>query len=134
MKVDAGNPENQHRHMETILEKTVILWGQDDVLTRAVETLLDTRNGWRVIRVVDDLNESALLQTMEQVTPDVVIVHEGAFEGNVRLLIRFVQDFPQLKIITIGLESNKMDIYNKRTVCIEKPSDFLAAIKNGISP
>lgn len=129
-----GKLGNQLIDMNTTLEKTVILWGQDDVLTIAVENLLHTGDNWKVMRISDDLDEVALAQVVEQVIPDVVIVHEGAFSGNVRLLIRFVQDYPKLKIITIGLENNKMDIYTKKTMCIKEPSDLLAAIKNGAAP
>ena len=129
-----GKPGNQLKDMDTTLEKTVILWGQDDVLTRAVENLLTTKGDWKVIRISDDLDEVTLAQVVEQVTPDVVIVHEGVFSGDMRPLIKFVQDYPKLKIITIGLENNKMDIYNKNTVCIKESSDLLAAIKNGIAP
>lgn len=129
-----GIPGNQLITMETTLEKTVILWGQDDVLTRAVENLLGAGSGWKVIRISDDLDEGTLAEVVEQVTPDVVIVHECVLSGNVRLLIRFVQDYPSLKIITIGLENNKMDIYNKKTVCIKESSDLLAAIRNDTVP
>jgi len=119
---------NQLRYMKTTLERTVILWGEDDVLTRAVENLLGTGGDWKVIRIHDDLDELSLAQMVERVTPDVLIVHEGVFNGNVRLLIKFVQDYSDLKIITIGLENNKMEIYNKKTVCIKEASDLLAAI------
>ena len=129
-----GKPGNQLKDMDTTLEKTVILWGQDDVLTRAVENLLTTKGDWKVIRISDDLDEVTLAQVVEQVTPDVVIVHEGVFSGDMRPLIKFVQDYPKLKIITIGLENNKMDIYTKKTMCIKEPSDLLAAIKIGTVP
>jgi hypothetical protein len=41
-----------------------------------------------------------------------------------------VQDHSQLKIITIGLQNNQMEIYNKKRVCIREASDLLAAIRN----
>jgi len=125
---------NHLRDMKTTLERTVIIWGEDDVLTRAVEDLLGTGGDWKVIRVNDDLDELSLAQLVERVTPDVLIVHGGVLSGNVRPLISFVQDYPQLKIITIGLENNKMEIYDKKTVCIKESSDLLAAIKNGAAP
>jgi hypothetical protein len=125
---------SERREMQPSREKTIILWGQDDVLIRAVENLLNTGGGWKVIRISDDLDEITLTQVVEEVTPDVLIVHEDAFSGDVRLLIKFVQDYSKLKIITIGLENNQMEIYNKRTVCIKQASDLLAAIKNGTVP
>lgn len=111
-------------------ERTVILWGQDDVLIRAVEDLLIPGNGWKVIRISDDWDDVALAHAMEQVTPDVLIVHEGVIASNMRLLIRFVQDYSRLKIITISLEDNQMEIYKKQTICIKEASDLLAAIRN----
>ena len=129
-----GNPGNQLRNMETPLERTIILWGQDDVLMMAIETLVGTEGGWKMVRVSDELDDVSLAQLIEQVTPDVVIVHESTLSGNVRLLIKFIQDYPNLKIITIGLENNKMDIYTKKTICIRESSDLLAAIENGTTP
>ncbi|MFT3891905.1 MAG: hypothetical protein QM730_09755 [Anaerolineales bacterium] len=117
--------------MKNTLERTVILWGEDDVLTRAVENLLTSAGTWRIIRVGDDVDELSLAQLLEEEVPEVLIVHDDVLNGNVHLLIKFVQDFSKLKIITIGLENNKMDIYNKKTVCIKKSSDFLAVIQNG---
>jgi hypothetical protein len=118
------------KDMETPKEKTIILWGQDDVLIRAVEDLLITGRGWKVIRVSDAWDDVALSQMVELVTPDVLIVHESAFASNMGMLIKFVMDHSKLKIITIGLENNKMEIYNKQTICIKKASDLLAAIEN----
>lgn len=129
-----GNLGNQLRNMEITTERTIILWGQDDVLMMAIETLLGREGGWKVVRVSDELDDVSLAQLIEQIIPDVVIVHESSLSGNVRLLIKFIQDYPQLKIITIGLENNKMDIYNKKTICIKESSDLLAAIGSGTTP
>ena len=129
-----GKPGNQLKDMDTTLEKTVILWGQDDVLIRAVENLLITGRGWKVIRICDEWDDITLAQAVGQVTPDVLIVHEDAFDTDARLLIKFVHDYPKLKIITIGLGDNQMEIYNKHTIDIKEPSDLLAAIENDTAP
>ena len=129
-----GQQGNQLIDMETTLAKTVILWGQDDVLTIAVENLLNASGDWKVIRISDDLDDVALAQLVEQVTPDVLIVHESALAGNMRLLVKFVMDYSKLKIITIGLENNQMEIYNKQTICIKEASDLLTAIENDADP
>ena len=122
---------DQLRDMKNTLERTFILWGEDDVLMRAVEVLLTVRGEWLLIRIKEDLDDLSLAQMVEEVTPDVLIVHQSALEGSVRLLIKFVQDYSKLKIITIGLENNQMEIYNKKRVCIKEASDLLAAIRDG---
>jgi hypothetical protein len=93
--------------------------------------LLINGKGWKIIRVSNDCDEATLAQMFEQVTPDVLIVHESAFAHNMRLVLQFVMDYSKLKIITIGLENNQMEIYVKQTICIKKASDLLAAIQNG---
>jgi hypothetical protein len=117
-------------HPTCDLGKTIILWGQDDVLIRAVEDLLGVETGWRLIRVSDDLNEVSLARTLADITPDVLIVHESALGSDIRPLLGFMQAHSQLKIITIGLQNNQMEIYNKKRVCIREASDLLAAISN----
>jgi hypothetical protein len=129
-----GKQGNQLIDMETTLAKTVILWGQDDVLTRAIENLLSTGSNWKVVRISDTWDDVALAQLVEQVTPDVLIVHESALTSNMCLLVKFVMDYSKLKIITIGLENNQMEIYNKQTICIKEASDLLAAIENDADP
>lgn len=121
----------QLKDMKTALDKTVILWGKDDVLTRAVEMLLTAKGEWRLVRITEDLDDLSLAQIVEEVTPDVLIVHEEVLNNNARLVVKFVRDYSKLKIITIGLDNNQMEIYSKKRVCIKEASDLLAAIKNG---
>ena len=132
MNIKQPGPKRQD--IQPYRGKTVILWGQEDVLSRAVEGLLVPECGWRMIRISDDLDESSLSYAVERITPDVLIIHEDVFRGDIRLLIKFVQDYPKLKIITIGLENNQMQIYSKKTICIKQASDLLEAIKNGVGP
>jgi hypothetical protein len=129
-----GMTGNQLRTMDTTRENTVILWGQDDVLTTAVEDLLGSGRGWKVVRVSDDLDEASLAHALESITPDVLIVHECILASNARLLIKLVQDYSRLKIVTIGLGNNRMQIFNKQTISIESASDLLVAIKPDAPP
>lgn len=116
--------------MQPSAEKTVIVWGQDDVLLRAVEDLLDTRIGWKVIRISDDWDEATLSQAMGKLTPDVLILHEGIFARDMRPLLKLVHEYSMLKVIMISLDDNQMEIYKKQTICIRQASDLLAVIQN----
>jgi hypothetical protein len=114
--------------------KTVIVWGQYDLLAEAVEHLLATRNGWKVLRVSDECDQDTLAREVERVNPEVLIIHEGALSVNGRMLIKFVQDHAKLKIITLSLENNSIEIYNKQTICINAASDLLAVIEDDADP
>ncbi|MEP7134634.1 MAG: hypothetical protein ABI904_06850 [Chloroflexota bacterium] len=114
--------------------KTVIVWGQYDLLAEAVEHLLDTRNGWKVIRVSDEWDQDTLAREVERINPEALIVHEGVLSINGRTLIKFVQDRSKLKIITLSLENNSIEIYNKQTIYINAASDLLAVIDDDADP
>ena len=114
--------------------KLAILWGYDDLLVEAVEHLLTARRGWQVIRISDEGEAETLTQQVKKVNPEVLIIHEGSFAGDVRLLIKFVQEYPQLKIITISLGDNLMKVYDKQTICIKEVSDLLSIINGNGNP
>jgi hypothetical protein len=103
-------------------------------LAEAVEHLLATRNGWKVLRVSDEYDQDTLAREVERVNPEVLIIHEGALSVNGSMLIKFVQDHSKLKIITLSLENNSVEIYNKQTICINAASDLLAVIEDDADP
>lgn len=119
---------NQLRDMESILIKTAVLWGQDDVLTRAVDNLLTADGGWKVIRLCGEADEAVLSKVMEQVTPEALIINKGSIASDAALLVNLIQAHPKLMIVTIGLEDNSMEIYNKHTIYLNKASDLLSVI------
>ena len=62
--------------------KVIILWGEDVLLLRAVELLLNTKEGWKQIRFSEDWDDDTLIREVKRVHPDVIVVHEGTFEGH----------------------------------------------------
>jgi len=129
MNALAINPEPIHGG--TARSKAVILLGQDDLLVTAVEHLFTARKGWKVIRISDTRDPEALVREVTRVDPEAVIVHQDVYFSNVRSLMRLVQDCPQLKVVTISLENNFLEVYNKQTICIKEASDLLSIIEEG---
>jgi hypothetical protein len=110
-------------------DKTIILWGQEDLLVTTVQRLLLTKKSWKVIRISDQMDEETMAREMENVNPQILIIHVDIIFRHPHLLIKFVQAYSKLKIITVSLESNVMEIYNKQTVCIKEASDLLTIIE-----
>lgn len=117
------------RTMEPTEEKTIILWGDDDLLVTAVEHVLAGRRNWKVLRVLGNCTDESLSDEISYVNPDVLIVHEGVLADDAHRLIRFVQEYPQLKIIIINLTNNLIEIYNKQTIRIKEATDLLKLIE-----
>lgn len=115
--------------MDSMNSKVIVLWGDDDsLLLKAVETLLNTGEGLMVIRFSDRLSDDDLIQNVKEAHPDIFILHEELFIGKSHLLTKFLQDFPKLKIITLNLDNNQVEIYSKQAQTIQKSSDLLSII------
>ena len=80
------------------------------------------------------MNTDTLAREVEKVNPDIVIIHQGMYSGEMRLPIKLVQDHSKLKIITISLENNLVEVYNKHTICIKEVSDLLSIIEEDADP
>lgn len=95
---------------------------------QAVASLLIKQNDWRVIRISDEASETQLVEQIQTVYPQVLIVHQDTLLGNLPLLIKFIQTCSKLKIITINLDNNGLEIFNKQTTCLKEVSDLMAII------
>ena len=112
--------------------KRIALLGGDNLLLNAVEKLLGTKEVWEVVRFSDDWDDDTLIHEVKNVCPDVFILHEGTFFEKRQLLAKFLQDFPRLKVVTINLEKNLLDVYDKQTIRINHASDLLAIIADDV--
>ena len=107
--------------------KTIILWGQEDLLTLAVKLLLLKQEGWKVIRVASEDGPDCLVQVIERAHPEAVIIYESV--DFPCLVSRLLERFPGLKLITINSANNYMEVYNKQTICIKEGSDLMSIIE-----
>jgi len=110
--------------------KVVILWKDEDVLLRAIELLLKTKAGWQVTRFADNWDENSMLQIVDEMHPDVFIVQEDILTEKMHLFTKFALGFSKLKIITLSLENNLVNIYNRSTLSIREVTDLFSIIED----
>ncbi len=108
--------------------KTALLLGPDDMLRQAVEHLITESKDWKVIGIWDEYGVDVLIKEIGRKKPDVVIVNQGDFAGELDLPIQLLENYPHLKIITVSLKSNLIEIYNKQMVSVKEASDLLSII------
>lgn len=111
------------------ISRTVILWGREDVLGKSVEFFLNKCQGWEVIRVTDQQSIEDLYQEVIKTSPEAIILNQGDSACDTRLPLRLMQSFPGLKVITVSLEDNLMEIYSKQKVCVKNVSDLLSVVE-----
>ena len=119
--------EAQHKDMNPVKPKTIILWGQDDLLSGTVESLMIARREWDVIRIYDEKNPDLLLWEVARVKPDVVIVYR--VDDCPLLTMQLLEACRQIKLITFGLENNLLNVYSKKEVMVNEASGFLSAVE-----
>ena len=110
--------------------KTVLLCGQDDILSHSVDLFLSSRKDWKVIRISSHCALKQLLKKIKNVNPDVVILHQGSHADSTNLPSHLMKDHAGLKVITISSENNSMEIYNKEQVWLKTADDLLSIIED----
>ncbi len=110
--------------------KTIILWGLEDVIGQAVEMFLSTRKGWEVLRILDTHNVDRLIDQIEQANPEVAILHLGDRCQDSELALKLIHLYPGLKVITVSLEQNLMEVYSKQEVNVNGITDLINVVEN----
>ena len=112
--------------------KTVILWGQNDLLTKAMEMFLmaGESEAWNVIKLPADQCIVALVKHVRSIQPDLVILYQANPGDDSDQLGKLIQEQPDLKMITVSLENNVMQVYSKRSITIRQVSDLLSVIED----
>ena len=108
--------------------RKIILWGRMDVLGQGVECFLGTHSDCEVIRIVED--EEALIETVKLGKPDIVILYQGNMHSD-QLPIRLMQICPAMRVITLSLENNEAEVFNRNQVQVNTLSDLYAVLNGG---
>lgn len=117
--------QSEVENMET---KKIVLWSQDDLLSSSVELFLTAQKGWHVLKISQGENFETLILEVEKVHPDVVIIQQGNHASKSYPLMKLIQDHPKLRVITVSLRNNVMEVYSKQNVLIESASDFISVV------
>ena len=110
--------------------KTIVLWGREDLLSSSVELFLTAQKGWEVISISNEEGFNALLQAVDKVHPEVVIIHQGDRSANSSLPMQLIQDYPGLKVITVNLQNNLMEVYSKQNILVKAASDLVSVVES----
>lgn len=111
--------------------RKAVLWGRDDLLAQAVGLFLESERIWDVIRVSSDGGVEHLVEEVKRKNPDVVILCQERIDDDPTLPVRLIQEQLCLKVISVGLESNLMQVHSKHSVIVRGISDLLSIAESG---
>ena len=111
------------------LTRKAILWGQESLLADSVEYFLKTGADWDVVKIANDCGVEYLIQQVERLKPAVVILCQEKDVSDTGLLMQLDQAQLCLKVVTVSMESNLLQVYSKHKVIMRDVSDLLAVVE-----
>jgi DNA-binding NarL/FixJ family response regulator len=110
--------------------KMIVIWGSENILSSSIELFLADKADWKVVRISNKEDLDALILAVEATKPDIVIIHQGCHADPTNLPLQWLQDHPAIKVITISLEDNLLDVYSKQKKKVKQASDLISVIEN----
>lgn len=106
--------------------KRVLVLESEKLLPAAVLSLLAARSEFDVTSI--GFNSFVSLKQVDHCEPDVIIMDEELVTNNITAVMRLVDRHPKVRLIVVGLEDNKLHVFDKHIVQIKNVSDFMAQI------
>ena len=110
--------------------KMIVIWDREDILSSSIKLFLAAKEDWKIVSIANKEGLEALRLAVETAQPDIVIIHEGCQSGPANLPMQLLQDYPTIKVITISLENNLMEIFSKQKILVKQVSDLIGAIED----
>jgi phosphoribosylanthranilate isomerase len=110
--------------------KMIVVWGGEDILSLSIELFLAAKQDWKVVRISNKKDLDAVILAVETTQPDIVIIHHECIKDQTNSALQLLQRHPAIKVITISLENNVMDVYSKKKILVKQVSDLITVIEN----
>jgi len=110
-------------------EKTAIVIGKENLLGYVVEQLLDSVKNWKTIRMTEDVDKKVSVTDIKNLNPEIVILCQKDQSIEIELLMRLLDECPGLKVVTVEMESNSIQVYSKQRVWIKNSAEFLSIVE-----
>ncbi len=110
--------------------KKIVVWGSEDILSAYIEYFLAAKDDWNVVSISNHEAQESLMSAVDSMQPDFVIINQPCNADLTDLPLKLLQDHPAIKVITIGLENNVMDVYSLQQVFVKQAADLIKVIDN----
>jgi hypothetical protein len=106
--------------------KKILLFEGESLLTASILSLMAPQTDYEVFSGAFNTPDS--LKQLNGYTPDVFIIERTQLAENITVMMELVDRFPGLRLIVIGLDDNRVNIFERQIVHVEQFSDFLAML------
>ena len=106
--------------------KNILLFDCKGLLSASILSLLAHQTDYDVFSGTFSTPEA--LKQLNGYKPDVFIIEKTQLAENITAVMELVDRFPELRLIVLGLDDNRVNIFEKQVVHVEQFSDFLAML------
>lgn len=114
--------------------KVAILWGGDNLIAKALESLLASVNTWRVVKIHDDHDVRTLAREVEKINPKMVFISLDGCDAGLSTPAEYVKEAPEFKVVTINPVNNCVEVFTRQVFWIKDMSDLLSIVDEHSDP
>lgn len=107
--------------------RRVLVVAGDCLFSAGLQNILSLRTNLEVHAVIfKDIPD--LIVNIQSFNPGVVILDEIYFLANPTDLLEAFLSFPELRVIRMNIDDNRLQVYEKKQVLVRTPEDFFAEV------
>jgi DNA-binding NarL/FixJ family response regulator len=110
----------------------VLVIGEDNLFSNGVTLLLALNENLQIVNATStEIN--AISGEIGRTNPDVIIINEHTAAADAQLIMALLKSHPNLRVITLSLAENRVNVYNNQAVTLTTGDDLITAITGIIS-
>ena len=107
--------------------KKVLVISDNDFLLVGIERLLKTIVDFSIQKEISQ-DEEEITRHIEEIDPEIVIIDGSLNKNGSKLITRLLYSRKALRLLIMHIDSNHVQIYDKREVSLEQTTDLTAII------
>lgn len=105
--------------------KRILVVSKNDLLLIGIERLLGQNQAFSINTSVS-IDEQAIMHQIQQNGLDIIIVEANANETDLARLLSLLNVSDHLRVVTLEVNSNQIQIYDKREVMLRGSEDLVS--------
>lgn len=126
-----SNGRSQHQGSEPFTKaRLIVIVGSEDILSTSIYQFLSAKEDWKVVGVSNREALDALLLAEDSRQVDVILIANECQPEITFLPPNLFQDYTTLRVITVTLKNNMLEVYSKETFMLRQTADLIRVIES----
>lgn len=108
-------------------EKRILLIESGQFIGGVIYSLFANHEHSRVFEA-NPSNSRELLQAVREHNPEIVVLDDTVCGGYLPILLRYMQNKDNIRVVVVHTDSNKVQVYQKQQIHVRQTADFFAIL------